>query len=80
MLLRRKVTRFLRRCLCLVTPSWCTKVFRTMAGLKPGTFNVLQLAIGFLFIFFAFNSQGFIEQTVVSSKNYDLYQHAGYVR
>uniref|UniRef100_A0AC35GKN3 UNC93-like protein MFSD11 n=1 Tax=Panagrolaimus sp. PS1159 TaxID=55785 RepID=A0AC35GKN3_9BILA len=64
MLIRRRLTRFLRR---------------TMLGFNPGTFNVLQLAIGFLCIFFAFNSQGFIEQTVVSSKEYDLYKHAGYI-
>uniref|UniRef100_A0A914YQ69 UNC93-like protein MFSD11 n=1 Tax=Panagrolaimus superbus TaxID=310955 RepID=A0A914YQ69_9BILA len=62
--LPRKFSRFLRR---------------RIARMNPGTFNVLQLAIGFLCIFFAFNSQGFIEQTVVSSKEYKLYKHAGYI-
>ncbi|KAH7693342.1 Ion channel regulatory protein, partial [Aphelenchoides avenae] len=31
------------------------------------TFNVTQLGIAFFFVFFAFNSQGFIEQTVVDT-------------
>ena len=35
--------------------------------LNSNTLNVLQLAIGFFLIFFAFNSQGFIEETVLNS-------------
>jgi len=50
-------------------------------GIEPQTLNVLQLAVGFLFIFFAFNSQGFIEQTIINSKNLSgvVSKHAGYI-
>lgn len=51
-------------------------------GLELQTLNVLQLAVGFLLIFFAFNSQGFIEQTIIDSKHSEgkISKHAGYVR
>lgn len=51
-------------------------------GLLPETFNVIQLGISFFFIFFAFNSQGFIEESVVDSAHDrgDINKHAGYYR
>ncbi|KAH7697892.1 Ion channel regulatory protein [Aphelenchoides avenae] len=44
------------------------------------TFNVTQLGIAFFFVFFAFNSQGFIEQTVVDTyaSRGLISKHAGY--
>ncbi|CAJ0579096.1 unnamed protein product, partial [Mesorhabditis spiculigera] len=44
------------------------------------TANVIQLGVGFFFIFFAFNGQGFIEQPVINSvsKRGDVNEHAGY--
>ncbi|KAE9549639.1 hypothetical protein FO519_007146 [Halicephalobus sp. NKZ332] len=54
---------------------------RLTMGVESPTLNVLQLAVGFLFIFFAFNSQGFIEQTIIDSKNSEgvVSKHAGYI-
>ncbi|PIO77341.1 hypothetical protein TELCIR_00527, partial [Teladorsagia circumcincta] len=47
---------------------------------SPSLFNVLQLGLGFFLNFFAFNSQGFIEEPVIESfagrKN--INKHAGY--
>ncbi|KAK0405416.1 hypothetical protein QR680_017981 [Steinernema hermaphroditum] len=42
--------------------------------------NVIQVALGFFFIFCAFNSQGFIEETVISnaSDRGDISKYAGY--
>uniref|UniRef100_A0AC34RDK6 UNC93-like protein MFSD11 n=1 Tax=Panagrolaimus sp. JU765 TaxID=591449 RepID=A0AC34RDK6_9BILA len=55
------------------------RIRRTIIGMEPGTLNVLQLAIGFLFVFFAFNSQGFIEQTVIDDNKDKVSEHAGYI-
>ncbi|KAK5982042.1 hypothetical protein GCK32_017192, partial [Trichostrongylus colubriformis] len=43
-------------------------------------FNVLQLGLGFFFNFFAFNSQGFIEEPVIESfgNRRNINKHAGY--
>ncbi|CAJ0933910.1 unnamed protein product, partial [Mesorhabditis belari] len=51
-----------------------------MPAIRPETLNVIQLGVGFFFIFFAFNSQGFIEQPVISSvaKRGNVNEHAGY--
>jgi len=48
--------------------------------LSPELRNVIQLGVGFLFVFFAFNSQGFIEETVIESFADDgsINKHAGY--
>ncbi|KAE9548178.1 hypothetical protein FO519_008612 [Halicephalobus sp. NKZ332] len=50
-------------------------------GIRSETFNVLQVGIGFLLILFAFNSQGFIEQTVIYGKHSEgvVSKHAGYI-
>uniref|UniRef100_A0A183BYV0 UNC93-like protein MFSD11 n=1 Tax=Globodera pallida TaxID=36090 RepID=A0A183BYV0_GLOPA len=48
---------------------------------SSSTRNVLQLGIGFFFIFFAFNSQGFIEESVLDSfarKSIGVKFHDGY--
>uniref|UniRef100_A0A914IB87 UNC93-like protein MFSD11 n=1 Tax=Globodera rostochiensis TaxID=31243 RepID=A0A914IB87_GLORO len=48
---------------------------------SASTRNVLQLGIGFFFIFFAFNSQGFIEESVLDSfarKSIGVKFHDGY--
>ncbi|VDM42621.1 unnamed protein product [Toxocara canis] len=44
------------------------------------TRNVIHLALGFICVFFAFNSQGFIEQTVISNaaKEGQIDSNAGY--
>ncbi|KHN72894.1 hypothetical protein Tcan_01921 [Toxocara canis] len=46
------------------------------------TRNVIHLALGFICVFFAFNSQGFIEQTVISNaaKEGQIDSNAGYYR
>uniref|UniRef100_A0A7E4VE86 UNC93-like protein MFSD11 n=1 Tax=Panagrellus redivivus TaxID=6233 RepID=A0A7E4VE86_PANRE len=44
-------------------------LLRPTMGLDSNTVNVTQMSLGFLCIFFAFNSQGFIEQTVINSKH-----------
>ena len=46
------------------------------------TLNVVQLGCGFFLVFFAFNSAGFIEQTVIAtlSKDRPIGKHAGYNR
>ena len=48
--------------------------------LNPQTRNVLQLGVGFFFIFLAFNSQGFIEESVLDSfaASDVVQQHDGY--
>ncbi|KAF7627236.1 hypothetical protein Mgra_00009470, partial [Meloidogyne graminicola] len=46
--------------------------------LNPHTRNVLQLGLGFFFIFLAFNSQGFIEESVLDSFTGRVDKHAGY--
>ncbi|CAB3400302.1 unnamed protein product [Caenorhabditis bovis] len=47
---------------------------------EKATWNVWQLGIGFFFNFFAFNSQGFIEEVVIDSASADqkINNHAGY--
>uniref|UniRef100_A0A0N5AB91 UNC93-like protein MFSD11 n=1 Tax=Syphacia muris TaxID=451379 RepID=A0A0N5AB91_9BILA len=42
--------------------------------------NVVHLGLGFICVFFAFNSQGFIEETVIdnASKSGNINKHAGY--
>ncbi|KAK6062232.1 hypothetical protein COOONC_00096 [Cooperia oncophora] len=47
---------------------------------SPALFNVLQLGLGFFLNFFAFNSQGFIEETVIESfaSRRNINKHAGY--
>ncbi|KAE9555999.1 hypothetical protein FO519_000855 [Halicephalobus sp. NKZ332] len=49
-------------------------------GIEPQTLNVVQLGMGFFLIFFAFNSQAFIEQTIIDSKNSEgvVSEYAGY--
>lgn len=44
------------------------------------TINVIQLGVGFFLIFFAFNSQGFIEESVINSfaEKGKISKHAGY--
>lgn len=44
--------------------------------------NVLQLGVGFFFIFSAFNSCGFIQETIINSfaKNVAIDPHDGYIR
>lgn len=53
-----------------------------MSSVSNHTWNVIQLGIGFFFVFFAFNSQGFIEEIVLN--NYEghggIEKHDGYVR
>lgn len=51
-------------------------------SLNRHTRNVLQLGIGFFFIFLAFNSQGFIEESVLDSfaESGRVDKHAGYNR
>ncbi|VDO93310.1 unnamed protein product [Heligmosomoides polygyrus] len=52
-----------------------------MAGcLSQSTINVIQLGFGFFLNFFAFNSQGFIEEAVIesSSNGHNMNKHAGY--
>ena len=48
---------------------------------RSETLNILQLSVGFLFILFAFNSQGFIAQTIIDGKQSEgvISKHAGYV-
>uniref|UniRef100_A0A0N4ZS88 UNC93-like protein MFSD11 n=1 Tax=Parastrongyloides trichosuri TaxID=131310 RepID=A0A0N4ZS88_PARTI len=48
--------------------------------LMQNTINVIQLGIGFFLIFFAFNSQGFIEESVINSfaDKGEISKHAGY--
>lgn len=51
--------------------------------LASSTRNVIQLGIGFMFVFGAFNSQGFIEQTVIDGVHNDggnIAKYAGYYR
>ncbi|KAE9549574.1 hypothetical protein FO519_007216 [Halicephalobus sp. NKZ332] len=49
--------------------------------IKSDTYNIIQLGIAFLFITFAFNSQGFIQQTIINEKNTAgvVSKHAGYI-
>uniref|UniRef100_A0A8R1DZ47 UNC93-like protein MFSD11 n=1 Tax=Caenorhabditis japonica TaxID=281687 RepID=A0A8R1DZ47_CAEJA len=51
-----------------------------MPWLDVSTLNVVQLGFGFFSNFFAFNSQGFIEEAVIdsASENGNLNTHAGY--
>ncbi|KAL3074220.1 hypothetical protein niasHS_015050 [Heterodera schachtii] len=50
-----------------------------LKGVHRNTRNVLQLGIGFFFIFLAFNSQGFIEESVLESFSPETVpKHAGY--
>jgi len=51
-----------------------------MAMLGQHMFNVIQLGIGFFFIFCAFNSQGFIVETVTNgyAKQGTIGEHDGY--
>lgn len=51
-----------------------------LLGLHPDTRNVLQLGIGFFFVFLAFNSQGFIEESVLDSfvPSGRVTKHSGY--
>uniref|UniRef100_A0A1I8BMV6 UNC93-like protein MFSD11 n=1 Tax=Meloidogyne hapla TaxID=6305 RepID=A0A1I8BMV6_MELHA len=53
---------------------------RPACFLNPHTRNVLQLGIGFFFIFLAFNSQGFIEESVLDgyTQTGKVDKHAGY--
>jgi predicted RNA-binding protein with PUA-like domain len=46
------------------------------------TVNVLLLGLSFFFTSFAFNTQGFVEETVLytASKNNSISAHAGYIR
>lgn len=46
---------------------------------SSNTCNVVQLGIGFFCIFFAFNTQGAIEETVLNS-HIGIQKHAGYKR
>ncbi|CAD6187451.1 unnamed protein product [Caenorhabditis auriculariae] len=48
--------------------------------LDNATLNILQLGLGFFFNFFAFNSQGFIEEPVIDSASDrgNINKHAGY--
>lgn len=50
--------------------------------MQPQTLNVLQVSVGFFFIFFAFNAQGFIEQTVIEgyAEQGRISTYAGYIR
>jgi hypothetical protein len=50
--------------------------------LTQQTRNVLQLVIGFFFVFLAFNSQGFIEESVLDSFAIRglVHRHDGYTR
>ncbi|KAH7721085.1 Ion channel regulatory protein [Aphelenchoides avenae] len=49
--------------------------------MQPQTLNVLQVSVGFFFIFFAFNAQGFIEQTVIEgyAEQGRISTYAGYI-
>ena len=49
--------------------------------LRSETFNIVQLGIAFLCVTFAFNSQGFIQQTIIDEKNSEgiISKHAGYI-
>ncbi|CAI4226221.1 unnamed protein product [Auanema sp. JU1783] len=49
-------------------------------GLDLATVNVIQLGVGFFFNFFAFNSQGFIEEPVIDSlaDRGSIGKHSGY--
>lgn len=56
--------------------------FRYLFGnMNNKTYNVLQLSIGFFLIFLAFNSAGFIEETVIASISEEghIDKHAGYI-
>jgi hypothetical protein len=47
------------------------------------TWNVVQLSLGFFFIFSAFNSQGAIEETVINNsivEGVTIKKHDGYIR
>ncbi len=47
------------------------------------TWNIIQLGIGFMILFAGFNTQNFIEQTVLNSVYEDtgrVDEHAGYYR
>ncbi|EYC17429.1 hypothetical protein Y032_0030g2045 [Ancylostoma ceylanicum] len=50
--------------------------------LSTSTVNIIQLGMGFFFNFFAFNSQGFIEEPVIesSASRQNINVHAGYYR
>lgn len=55
--------------------------YRRMCCLTYKTRNVVHMGIGFICVFFAFNSQGFIEQTVISSASKSegsIHPNAGY--
>ncbi|KAF8386235.1 hypothetical protein PRIPAC_75377 [Pristionchus pacificus] len=55
----------------------CSAIYHCLMGLLPETRNVIQLGSGFFFIFLAFNSQGFIEEPVISSSE-GIAKGAGY--
>lgn len=49
--------------------------------ISSDTLNILQLSIGFFLVFFAWQSQGFIETLVLNSyKGKGLTNNAGYIR
>uniref|UniRef100_A0A7E4VEN0 UNC93-like protein MFSD11 n=1 Tax=Panagrellus redivivus TaxID=6233 RepID=A0A7E4VEN0_PANRE len=48
--------------------------------MNPSTVNVLQMSIGFMFVLFSFDTQSFIEQTVINTKHKQtgITKQAGY--
>lgn len=58
------------------------RLFAVMGCVDYKTRNVVHLATGFICVFFAFNSQGFIEPTVISNAAVEgqIDPNAGYYR
>ncbi|VDD87807.1 unnamed protein product [Enterobius vermicularis] len=54
-----------------------TLLFDAMCGLSYKTRNVVHLGLGFICVFLAFNSQGFIEETAIDNAE-NMNKHAGY--